>query len=58
MSNVDITGTEWETRKISLFGVAKSFVSQLSVGQDLTKVSLPAIFLNPYIFVGIFCNFL
>jgi len=48
MSHVDEVGTEWETRKISLWGAAKSFVSQLSVGQDLTKVSMPAIFLNPY----------
>jgi hypothetical protein len=33
---------EWKTRKINLFQVLKGFVSQLKLGQDLTKVSLPA----------------
>jgi len=41
-------GGEWETRKISIIGAAKSLISQLSVGQDLTRVSLPAIFLHPF----------
>jgi len=44
----DAATAEWATRKISIIGVAKSFISQLSVGQDLTKVSLPAVFLYPY----------
>jgi hypothetical protein len=39
---------EWRTRKITLFGVVKSFVSQLKIGQDLTKVSLPAVLLYPF----------
>ncbi|KAN0014392.1 hypothetical protein ACTFIV_003340 [Dictyostelium citrinum] len=39
---------EWETREISIFGVVKSFISQLSIGQELTKVSMPSIFLMPY----------
>ena len=29
-------------------GVVRSFVSQLRIGQDLTKKSMPAIFCNPY----------
>jgi hypothetical protein len=40
-SYVDKDG-EWRTRKITLMGVVKSFVSQLRPGQDLTRVSLPA----------------
>lgn len=39
---------EWETRKITFMGVVRSFVSQLRIGQDLTKKSMPAIFCNPY----------
>lgn len=35
-SYVDKEG-EWRYRKISLMGVVKSFVSQLKLGQDLTK---------------------
>eukprot|EP01122_Echinamoeba_exundans_P010269 TRINITY_DN3807_c0_g2_i1.p1 TRINITY_DN3807_c0_g2~~TRINITY_DN3807_c0_g2_i1.p1 ORF type:complete len:910 (-),score=217.61 TRINITY_DN3807_c0_g2_i1:623-3352(-) len=39
---------EWKTRKINLFQVLKGFVSQLKLGQDLTKVSLPAELCHPY----------
>jgi len=39
---------EWRTRKITIMGVVRSFVSQLRPGQDLTKVSLPAIMLFPF----------
>lgn len=46
-SYVDEVG-EWSTRKISLFGVVRSVVSQLKPGQDMTKVSLPCAFLEPY----------
>lgn len=46
-SYVDIHG-EWEQRRISIVGVAKSFIGQLRVGQDLTRVSLPSVFLRPY----------
>jgi hypothetical protein len=28
---------EWETRKISIMGVVKRFISQLSYGQELTR---------------------
>eukprot|EP01089_Gocevia_fonbrunei_P009279 TRINITY_DN2140_c0_g1_i1.p1 TRINITY_DN2140_c0_g1~~TRINITY_DN2140_c0_g1_i1.p1 ORF type:complete len:398 (-),score=90.13 TRINITY_DN2140_c0_g1_i1:38-1231(-) len=47
VSYADIRG-EWEDRKVSLFGAVKSFIGQLKVGQDLTKVSLPCVFLRPY----------
>jgi len=47
MSYIDQHG-DWENRKISIIGVAKSFISQLSIGQDLTKISLPAAFQYPY----------
>jgi len=40
--------SEWGARTISILGAAKSFISQLSVGQDLTKVSLPSVFLYPF----------
>jgi len=39
---------EWETRQISIMGVVKRFISQLSYGQDLTKIAMPSEFLNPY----------
>ncbi|EGC29631.1 hypothetical protein DICPUDRAFT_42591, partial [Dictyostelium purpureum] len=47
VSYSDIHG-EWESREISIFGVVKSFISNLSIGQELTKVSMPSIFLMPY----------
>eukprot|EP01116_Phalansterium_solitarium_P021643 TRINITY_DN680_c1_g1_i1.p1 TRINITY_DN680_c1_g1~~TRINITY_DN680_c1_g1_i1.p1 ORF type:complete len:950 (-),score=407.06 TRINITY_DN680_c1_g1_i1:787-3636(-) len=47
MSLVDEDG-EWKFRKINIFGVLKSFISQLKPGQDLTRVSLPAVLLHPY----------
>eukprot|EP01119_Soliformovum_irregulare_P013605 TRINITY_DN3640_c0_g1_i1.p1 TRINITY_DN3640_c0_g1~~TRINITY_DN3640_c0_g1_i1.p1 ORF type:complete len:731 (+),score=236.41 TRINITY_DN3640_c0_g1_i1:64-2256(+) len=52
-SYVDGDG-EWKTRKISLMGVVKSFVSQLAPGQDLTRVSLPAVLLYPYSLLEVF----
>lgn len=39
---------DWPLRHVSLLGIAKSFVSQLSIGQDLSKMSMPAAFLYPY----------
>jgi len=47
VSYADVRG-EWEQRKISLFGAVKSFIGQLKVGQDMTRVSLPCVFLRPY----------
>lgn len=47
LSYVDQVG-EWKTRKISMMGVVKSFVSQLTVGQDLTRVTLPSQLVHPY----------
>lgn len=47
MSVVD-EDAEWKTKHVSFFGAAKSFVTQLSIGQDLTRVSLPSVFLYPY----------
>jgi len=41
-------GGEWENRKINILGVVKRFISQLSYGQDLTRISMPSEFLNPY----------
>jgi len=44
----DVLG-EWDNRKISLFGVARSIISQLtSSGTDLTHVGLPSVFLQPF----------
>ena len=39
---------EWEKRKISLWGAAKAFISQLRPGQDMTRVTIPSLFLRPY----------
>ena len=41
-------GEEWETKEISVYGAAKSFIRQLGPSMDLTHVSIPAIFLLPY----------
>jgi len=46
-SYVDQTG-EWETRKISILGALASFINQLSIGEDLTKISIPSVLLCPY----------
>lgn len=46
-SNVVKSG-EWKSRKINLWSVMRSFVSQLKLGQDLTKISLPAEMCHPY----------
>eukprot|EP01133_Synstelium_polycarpum_P009765 gene9765-11403_t len=46
-SYADIHG-EWESREITIFGAVKSFISQLGIGQELTKVSMPSMFLMPY----------
>lgn len=39
---------EWRTRKINLWAVFKSFISQIKTGQDLTKISLPSELCFPY----------
>jgi hypothetical protein len=31
-------GGEWETRKISILGALASFINQLTIGDDLTKI--------------------
>lgn len=46
-SYAEIRG-DWETRPISIIGVVKRFISQLSYGQDLTRIAMPSEFLNPY----------
>jgi len=47
-SVVNETGQEWETRKISVIGALQSFITQLRVGDDLTKISLPSALLFPF----------
>jgi hypothetical protein len=41
MSLVNDHTSEWRKRPINLLKVVTSFVSQLTVGDDLTKISLP-----------------
>jgi len=48
MSLVSVYDAEWRKRKINLFSVLRSFVSQLSPGQELTKVSLPSELCHPF----------
>jgi len=43
----DQTG-EWENRKISVIGTLASFINQLTIGDDLTKISIPSALLCPY----------
>lgn len=47
LSNVVKDG-EWRHRKINIWGVFKSFISQIKTGQDLTRISLPAELSYPY----------
>lgn len=47
-SFVDAKHGAWKDRKISLWGTARSVISQLRTGQEMTRVSLPSIFLEPY----------
>eukprot|EP01100_Stratorugosa_tubuloviscum_P014605 TRINITY_DN791_c2_g1_i1.p1 TRINITY_DN791_c2_g1~~TRINITY_DN791_c2_g1_i1.p1 ORF type:complete len:404 (-),score=195.43 TRINITY_DN791_c2_g1_i1:88-1299(-) len=39
---------EWRNRKITFGGVVRGLISQLRIGQDITRVALPSIFLAPY----------
>lgn len=39
---------EWEQRKISIWGATKAFIFNLKRGQDMTRISIPAIFFRPY----------
>jgi len=54
-SYVDEHG-EWENRKISIVGALQSFITQLSIGDDLTKISLPSVLLNPYSALELGCS--
>ncbi|PRP77945.1 oxysterol binding family protein, member 7 [Planoprotostelium fungivorum] len=45
---------EWRTRKITLFGVVRSLLSDLKIGQDMTRVSLPATLLYPFSMLEVF----
>jgi len=47
VSYADANG-EWRNKKVSFKDVISGFVSQLKVGQDLTRVSLPAAVLYPF----------
>jgi len=47
-SYANMHGEDWETKEISVYGAAKSFITQITVGMDLTHVSIPALFLLPY----------
>lgn len=47
-SYVEDQDAEWRTRKISVMGTLRSFVSQLRPGQELTKVSIPVQLLFPF----------
>lgn len=48
MSLVNVHDAEWRKRKINLLNIIRSFVSQLTPGQDLTKVSLPSELCHPF----------
>lgn len=47
LSNIVKDG-EWRTRPIALWGVIKSFISQLKIGEQITKISIPAEVCYPY----------
>ena len=46
-SNVEKSGA-WKTRPIDLWGLLKSFISQLKIGDQITKISLPSEMCYPY----------
>jgi len=54
-SLVDASG-DWREKKVSVKEVVSSFVSQLKVGQDLTRVSLPAVLLHPFSMLEVFAS--
>jgi hypothetical protein len=47
-SLINITDAEWRSRQISIIDVIKSLVSQVTPGQDITKLSLPSILCHPF----------
>jgi len=47
-SLINTTDAEWRTRHISIIDVVKSLVSQVTPGQDITKLSLPSILCHPF----------
>lgn len=49
-------GGDWESRQISIMGVVKRFISRLSYEQDLTRISMPSEFLNPYSILEVAAN--
>ncbi len=53
MSHADQHGV-WESKTYSIFGAARSIISNLSIGQDVTRISLPALFLRPYSLLEVF----
>eukprot|EP01128_Nolandella_sp_AFSM9_P010069 TRINITY_DN685_c0_g1_i1.p1 TRINITY_DN685_c0_g1~~TRINITY_DN685_c0_g1_i1.p1 ORF type:complete len:932 (+),score=257.28 TRINITY_DN685_c0_g1_i1:84-2798(+) len=48
MSLVNVAEAEWRTRKINVLSLLTGFLKQLSPGEDMTKVSLPAVILHPF----------
>jgi len=48
MSLVNDHESEWRKRPVNLLKVISSFVSQLSIGDELTRVSLPTEICHPF----------
>jgi len=47
-SLINVTEAEWKTREINVMSLVRSFLSQISPGQDLTKISLPSVLCHPF----------
>jgi len=47
-SLINVTDAEWRTREINIMSLVRSFLSQLSPGQDITKISLPSVLCHPF----------
>lgn len=55
ISYVDQHG-DWEHKKITILAASMSLATQLKVGQDLTKMSVPCIFLRPYSMMEVYAK--
>jgi hypothetical protein len=47
-SLINVTDAEWRSREINIMSLVRGFISQISPGQDITKISLPSELCHPF----------
>jgi hypothetical protein len=47
-SLINVTDAEWKSREINIMSLVRGFISQISPGQDITKISLPSELCHPF----------